>query len=320
MTTNQDRPLITFILFAFNQEEYVTDALKGALSQTYSPLEIIVSDDCSSDQTFSIAERIAADYKGPHQIILNRNEPNLGVARHINKVMELAKGELILMAAADDISFPERAEVVYEEWLASGKKYKSIFSNVDLIDESGNENGKMFNTVPSYSKNIQDFISTPNQLFKRNRVPRCWVLGCSQVIHRSLFDVYGPLDEGIIQEDGAISFRALLQGEIKYIDQPLVKYRRHSTNAFQPDNLNRVLRLLKSEYYYKKSWLKDALLTNSQDEKLIQVLNSEHRKALLLHRIYHIPFLGMGLLHIKKIAKYIIRFRFNKNRNKNTPI
>ena len=44
-----DRPLVTFALFAYNQEKYIREAVEGAFAQTYAPLEIILSDDCSTD-------------------------------------------------------------------------------------------------------------------------------------------------------------------------------------------------------------------------------------------------------------------------------
>lgn len=66
----QDRPLITFALFAYNQEQFIEEAVQGAFSQTYSPLEIILSDDGSSDQTFAIISRMESEYCGPHKIIL----------------------------------------------------------------------------------------------------------------------------------------------------------------------------------------------------------------------------------------------------------
>ena len=47
-------PLVTFALFTYNQERYVREAVEGVLAQTYEPLEIIISDDCSTDMTFSI--------------------------------------------------------------------------------------------------------------------------------------------------------------------------------------------------------------------------------------------------------------------------
>ncbi len=51
------RPLVTFALFAYNQEQYIREAVEGAFSQTYEPLEIILSDDCSSATRFILSER-----------------------------------------------------------------------------------------------------------------------------------------------------------------------------------------------------------------------------------------------------------------------
>jgi glycosyltransferase involved in cell wall biosynthesis len=47
-----NKPLISFLLLSYNQEEYINDAVDGAFSQTYSTLEIIISDDCSNDNTY----------------------------------------------------------------------------------------------------------------------------------------------------------------------------------------------------------------------------------------------------------------------------
>ena len=49
-----ERPLVTFALFAYNQEKYIREAVEGAFSQTYQRMEIILSDDCSTDSTFDI--------------------------------------------------------------------------------------------------------------------------------------------------------------------------------------------------------------------------------------------------------------------------
>ena len=56
--TSPERPLVTFALFAYNQENYIRAAVEGAFAQTYQPLEIILSDDCSKDRTFEIMQRL----------------------------------------------------------------------------------------------------------------------------------------------------------------------------------------------------------------------------------------------------------------------
>ncbi|RYZ44719.1 MAG: glycosyltransferase family 2 protein, partial [Sphingobacteriales bacterium] len=87
--------LVTFALVAYKQEQFIAEAVRGALSQTYSPLEIIISDDCSPDRTFEIIQQEAASYTGPHTIRLNRNERNIGLSAHINQVMTMITGQLV---------------------------------------------------------------------------------------------------------------------------------------------------------------------------------------------------------------------------------
>jgi glycosyltransferase involved in cell wall biosynthesis len=137
MEINPNRPLLTFALVAYNQEQYVAEAVRGALSQTYSPLQVILSDDCSPDGTFEVMQEVVSHYQGPHQVILRRNERNMGLGGHINRVVELAQGELIVIAAGDDISLPQRSERIWQAYLDSGKKAYSIFSNEYLIDDDG---------------------------------------------------------------------------------------------------------------------------------------------------------------------------------------
>jgi glycosyltransferase involved in cell wall biosynthesis len=64
-------PLVSFIVVAYNQDKYIKEAVLGAFSQTYQPLEIILSDDGSSDLTFEIMQDMVEKYVGPHKIILN---------------------------------------------------------------------------------------------------------------------------------------------------------------------------------------------------------------------------------------------------------
>jgi glycosyltransferase involved in cell wall biosynthesis len=53
---SDDKPLLTLAMFAYNHERFIAEAVRGALRQTYSPLEIIISDDCSTDRTFEIIQ------------------------------------------------------------------------------------------------------------------------------------------------------------------------------------------------------------------------------------------------------------------------
>src|SRR5260370_11691464 len=107
---------LTFVVAALNAERFIREAVGAAFAQTYSPLEIILSDDCSEDRTFEIMCEMAKVYRGPHRIVLNRNPIRRSIGGHINRIMEVSQGELILAAAGADISLPPRDKSTYEAW------------------------------------------------------------------------------------------------------------------------------------------------------------------------------------------------------------
>lgn len=216
------RPLITFALFAYNQEQFIAEAVRGALVQSYTPLEIILSDDYSLDETFNIIKRLSKSYEGDHQVIIRQNEENLGLSEHINQVMSIAHGELIVLAAGDDISLSNRVERIYKAYTESGKRAFSIYSSLVHIDEQGNQYGTFTARVDSSQLTLEQFA-------KRNR----GVIGSTQAVNRSLFDFFGPLDKKVIHEDWVLPFRAALLGSVCYIDAPLVYYRKHTNNIFK---------------------------------------------------------------------------------------
>lgn len=211
-----NRPLVTFVLFAFNQEKYIREAVEGAMAQTYRPLQIILSDDCSTDKTFSIMEEMVAAYAGPNEILLNRNVENMGIGGHINHVFNLCKGTLIVVAAGDDVSKSERTEAIYQSWVAEGRPICSLYSKALEIDESGKSQGSVGRAWNS---------ELPLNTMIAKMMPG--VLGCTHAFHRSIFDVFGSMLPGSVYEDRILPFRSQLLGRVIFINSQLVKYRIH---------------------------------------------------------------------------------------------
>src|SRR5438309_837758 len=104
MSEPAHKPLLTFAVAAFNQERFIREAVEAAFAQTYSPVEIILSDDCSEDRTFDIMREMIGAYHGPNRVILNRNPVRRSIGGHFNRIIEISHGELILAAAGDDVS------------------------------------------------------------------------------------------------------------------------------------------------------------------------------------------------------------------------
>jgi glycosyltransferase involved in cell wall biosynthesis len=188
------------------------------LAQTYSPLQVVISDDCSQDRTFEVIQEEVDGYDGPHQILLNRNSQNLGLSGHVNHTIELAKGELIVVAAADDVSLPTRTEELARAWSEGG--VYCVCSDVTIIDEDGVDRGLFVGGKPVPVQSWQEAIQNENTS----------VLGCTFAWDRAIFSTFGPLPDGICHEDKAIQLRAALLGRIAYVDRRLVKWRRHGAN------------------------------------------------------------------------------------------
>lgn len=300
---SKENPLVSLLIITYNQEDYIRETLEGAFAQTYSPLEIVISDDNSTDDNFTIIKNMISEYSGPHTIVTNQNSQNLGMGEHISKAMLLSKGELIVINGGDDISLPNRVQMIYDQWILSEKKTVGFFSNVQLVDQFGKDMGIMFKTIPEYTANLTSFIEKTKKISIKGN-PLCWMLGCSAAIDRKVFDTFGSMDKNVLQEDGVFAFRSLLLGDMKYIDSVLVKYRRHGNNIFNPTDLKKVLYLQKSEYFYKLQWYHDALKIGA-DSEVIKAVKSIVRKAYLHNEILKIPMVGQSILRAKKIVKKI---------------
>lgn len=224
-----ERPLLTFAVSAYNQERFIRGAVEGAFNQMYSPLEIILSDDCSSDETFAIMGEMASNYRGPHRIILNRNQSNLGFCGHINRIMQLTSGALVIIAQGDDISLPERTSLIHQAWEYSGRSVTSIYSDYFLIDKSGD----LYSSLESEGeeKNSSLFELQHGDLREFMHTMRPLVSGCTHAWSRYLFNRFGQLPVNLRWcEDFLLTFRSLAINGILRINRPLVKYRRHDEN------------------------------------------------------------------------------------------
>jgi glycosyltransferase involved in cell wall biosynthesis len=224
------QPLVSFIIVSYNQEAFIREAVEGAFSQDYSPLEIIISDDCSSDRTFDIVREMAAAYRGPHKLIINRNEQNIGVGGNNSRAMGLCHGELFVMAAGDDISLPQRTSKIFQAWNDSGRKATTIYSEVSMIDENGQSRNQLIKLNPTDS--TARFLHQQTTALDYVRRRRPVICGCAEAISAKLYSLFGPLPDKICYEDAALSFRtALLGGFFTFITDPLVLYRWHGANT-----------------------------------------------------------------------------------------
>lgn len=129
----RESPLVSIMLPCYNCEEYVEEAVRSIINQTYQKLEILCTDDCSKDNTYEILERIA---RTDSRIILQRHKENRGIVDTLNEMIELASGEYIGRMDADDISMPNRIEKQVA-FLINNPEIDICGTQARIIDETG---------------------------------------------------------------------------------------------------------------------------------------------------------------------------------------
>lgn len=209
--------LVTFALFAFNQQRYIREAIEGAFSQTYSPLEIILTDDCSSDATPAIMEEMAAAYTGPHKVIVRRGLKNVGTLSHVIHAARLAHGELFVVAAGDDISLPERTNIIVQAM--SDPRYLAFSSDEVGIDEN-------FERYPLSVAEVE-------QRLRLHRANPAWIHGATAAYRTDMVKSM-PLPQcPILLEDRVLTDIVALMGkESVRSTEALIYYRKHNENVW----------------------------------------------------------------------------------------
>ncbi len=207
-------PKVTLIICSYNQEAYIREAVEGAFAQTYSPIEIIISDDSSTDNTFQIIEEMVARYTGCNTVIVNQNEKNLGLIDHVNKVFGMATGDLIIGSAGDDISLPERVETMVRLYMEREGRPTLFHGCVFKIGPKGEEYGLM---SPEWGVGRIDL--------KETALRDALYIGASSAFTRELLDRFPPIKYRNAYEDLIWGFRASLIDAVAFLEKPLVRYR-----------------------------------------------------------------------------------------------
>lgn len=200
-------------MLTYNQGSTVAESVKAALAQTGPLNEILISDDCSTDQTFEVIQKIVENYDGPHKVVLNRNPKNLGINKHLNVLNRISSGNVIIAASGDDISLPNRSERIIEVF--ETQRAMLVHSDAIVENSSGQPAAHPF-------RKALFFHSTD---MKRAAVSKALYLGATSAWHKDLYTKYGPMPEGKVFDDLILGFRAALEEGVRTISEPLIRYR-----------------------------------------------------------------------------------------------
>lgn len=220
---------VTLALFTYNQREYIADAVLSALGQQCDPIEIILSDDCSKDGTFEVMKGIVESYKGPHHVVLRQSKINSGLASHVNEVLSMVTGEIVVFAAGDDVSHPERVQKT-QQYFSRHQDVVEVLVSADVIDKSGKVVSEKRLADHAYKFQSQENLFAGMQQ----------TFGAGRAIRREVFSRFGALNENCPTEDTPLMLRALLLGKSLLVSDKLVQYRVHGSNLSSVESISKM--------------------------------------------------------------------------------
>lgn len=179
---------ISVIMPAYNCERFVKEAVESVLVQTYTNIELIIIDDCSTDRTYKILQDLA-EVDG--RIKLYKNEQNVGVARTRNFGIEHAKGRTIALLDSDDVWEPDKLELQYQLYQQGNR---IVYCSYDFIDDQGQKIKKPF-IVPK-STNFEKMLTNN-------------VISCSTILAESNLLKGNRFSEQYYHEDYALWMRLI---------------------------------------------------------------------------------------------------------------
>lgn len=190
------------------------EAIQSVLRQTYSPIEIIVVDDASNDNS----ARVIREFCSVHPAITFLEiKKNVGNCTAFNRALALANGEFIIDLAADDILLPERVQEGVSLLMRHGDEYGVHFSDAELIDRDGKH-------LWFHSHKIS-LETVPQGDIYKELIGRYFVCAPTVMCRRQVFVALGGYDESLAFEDFDFWMRSSRLFKYCYSNAALVKKR-----------------------------------------------------------------------------------------------
>jgi len=205
---------ISIAMATYNGARYLQAQLDSFVSQTRQPDELIVNDDCSTDNTLQILKNFAEI--APFKVIIHSNDHNYGCCGNFNQALLKTTGDLVFLSDQDDVWFTKKIErmaaLAGEDTQALVVMNDAALTDADLVDTGLTKLGQIRSAG-----------------FKESS----FVMGCCAAVKRDLLDLCLPIPEGFPAHDNWLVDIANGMGRRSILPEVLQYYRRHGGNQSQ---------------------------------------------------------------------------------------
>lgn len=216
--------MISFIVACYNCENFLRDSVASALAQQDVEVEVLIVDDCSTDQSYALAMSLA---ETDSRVRCFRTTSNGGPAKARNIGLREARGEWVAILDSDDLVKPDRSKFLIANALEN--KANIVCDNLIIFSDADKKNNNLFIdqdlfsplysiTLEAYLRQTVMYSKNPNFGFLKPVFSRDFLLENSIIYNENL----------IIGEDDDLILRALIAGAIyKFLYKPFYLYRKH---------------------------------------------------------------------------------------------
>ena len=278
--------MISIAMATYNGAKYLREQIDSILAQTIQDFELIVCDDCSSDETWDILKQYSDADK---RIKVFQNESNLGFKRNFEKAMLLCSGEYIALSDQDDIWLPDKVETIIQ-YFDTHSQVDALFTDATLIDSEG--------------KPLEGTCTLWDYFFDEISRKRCEMglmieefsssthaTGATMAFRKSLTSRFPNRNN--MWHDDMIARLAVSSHSLAYLPKCLTQYRIHSSQQIG-------ISPCKSDNEHKRDYrqpempfsIADLFLTNEDDIKHIEFLQfrcrTKHQAFGWINAIVHL--------------------------------
>lgn len=216
------KPLVTVVTPCYNHENYIIESLESVKNQTYTNIQHIIIDDCSTDNSVKVIENWIKE--NDYDCTFIKHEVNQGICKTLNESIKLAKGKYWAGCTSDDAYLPYKIEKQIEKIEKSNEDVACVYTDSLKIDSSSNI------IEGTFLKDIFKDIEIPTGNIFSRLIYKNFIPGMTVLIKMSVFEDLGMYDENLIYEDFDFYLRVAEKYKWEYIDIPTTKYRLHETN------------------------------------------------------------------------------------------
>ncbi len=286
-------PLVTYIIPSYNHALYIEQAIESVLQQTYKPIELIIVDDGSKDNT----KEILMKYSNHPNIQIIFNEVNLRQSATVNKALKLAKGEFIGLLPSDDWILPTKTELQINKFLKSEKDVGVIYAK-----------GARFFEDSCDSEIIEtEYLMHRGFITKKLVEQGNFIYPVTPLFKKECFVKY-PFDESYTAEGEAIYLKLSLTYKFDYVDEVVGIMRDHIGNTGKMTDIMFEENIRYMKDFFNRQDLPDEIKA-LKDKRLGHICKVKFMESIVSNRNYK-KGIKIALQALRYNVFYIFNLKF----------